>query len=208
MKKILFLSLLGFVGQTFADGNVAKMGLQMPGAAPFEILKAAFERAEPSQINDYPKIADLNTTRSNLKCVSSVIRTQNSQPQPEVMGPALIGRFDYIIPGTPDNGPLFPGKPDEVVTVLSMVLSSPTENSTVSDSETIVIYNSNNFQMPVSSISATGDLQMSVTSTNNSMLATTVYRKKGTELNFHEIIDMPGDKYSAEGYGYCYPRAN
>lgn len=207
MKKFLFLSLLGFAGQTFADVSVAKLGLKMTGAAPFEVLKAAFEAAEPAQINDYPKIADLNTTRSNLKCVSSVIRTLNAQPQPEVMGPALIGRFNYVIPGTPDNGPLFPGKPDEVVTVLSMVFAS-SDSSTISDGETIIIYNNNNLQMPVSSLSATGDLQMSASSTDNSRFGTTVYRKKGSELNFYEVVNIPGQQYSAEGYGYCYPKAN
>lgn len=215
MKKlIIILSFLGIVSQTFAGGTVSQLILEMPDATPFYILKAAFDSAGPAQINDYPKLIDLGTERSNLKCVSVIIRSIGSQPRPEeALRSVYIGRFSYTVPGTPDNGPLFPGTPGKIMTVLSTQLDVPENTSSLPDDDSVLrIYTSNNYGLPAMSVSASGDLQAVTRSlTEPNEIDTIVYRKNGSELIYHESSSYQIDSFtngSASGYGYCYPKAN
>ncbi|NUM88467.1 MAG: hypothetical protein HUU37_04610 [Bdellovibrionales bacterium] len=127
-------------------------------------------------MEDYPKFVDLNPSVARLTCV--VLGTGEVH-NPGVLQEIRIGRYDQIIPGTPSNGPLFPGAPDQVITKLSVPIIV-TPNSADATNRQVEELMMRQFPSAKTALHSSGDL-MTTAEYSNGALLQIAYRKNGAE---------------------------
>lgn len=119
MKSILFSLLLASVTTgAFANANDIARQLANPQNSPYEILKAAFEKAGPATIADFPNYDLVRAGKAKALNSLSWVSLETKQSELKSAGPTVLISADIVVEkGTPANGPLFPGTQDKVVKV-------------------------------------------------------------------------------------------
>jgi hypothetical protein len=183
--------------------------LMISAENPFQVLKAAFDTAQPADLNDFPLLADLSSATPSMKCVGVGAPGAEGIAEPTDLTPAILGRVILSVPATPGNGPLFPGTPATTHAVIPSLYKASFGSGWSNSQWAADITTGDDAGVVTTSKTASGDLQ-SVSTFNDApgLRVIDTLRKQGSLLFSHEVSSgsSSGQVYRAEAYAYCYPR--
>lgn len=200
MKQTLCFLLLILSGQSFAKNEVQKLLDQKSGLTPYEILAEFHSRddgvaAAPGDINTIN--LDSNTTAIVYNhCASAV----SGSPAPISDSKIYIYQQTFVIPGTPPNGPLFPGTPDETVTRMSLT-AYPDDIATTSAFHIQDFLSHAHWQASASATTFENDSNTNYVQLNYYNGA--VIKKHGDLLSYY-MFHRDGGVEESQTYGYCW----
>ncbi|MBC7538187.1 MAG: hypothetical protein H7281_05160 [Bacteriovorax sp.] len=200
MKVILFFLLLILSTQSFAQNEVQKLLNQKSGLTPFVILAEFHSRddgvaAAPGDINTMN--LDSNTTAIVYNhCATAV----EHSPVPISDSKLFLYQQTFVIPGTPPNGPLFPGTPDETVNRMSLT-AYPDDVATTGSNNLQDFLSHAHWQS--SGNSTTFDNDSSTNYVQLNYYNSAVIRKHGDLLSYY-MVHRDGGAEEARTYGYCW----
>lgn len=183
---ILFCAVLGLASVTATAQD---------SGTPALILKDLFNRAQPAEMSDYPRISDLKTDRVEYRCITS------DKSSLKIL---YIGRYFEMIPGEPGAGPLFPGKwpttPPEIGAEKLSIMITSLHGFALSSEHVTQIMKNEGLKAETLRTSE-GELETHAIGAKKSVVVT--YRKLDDMLSFRQV-HSERNKVTKEAYGYCF----